>query len=78
MLEWQYLRRAAFAPVQGTEEGGRRLFLPSTHTFRKRRFQPDYVCVLVNLLQLDLRSILQTDGEEERQGQEQGTLVSSS
>lgn len=54
-----------------TEEGERRLFLPSIHTFRKRRFQPTDVHVLVNLLE-------QTDGEEERQGQEQSTLVSSS
>lgn len=69
-LEQHYLWRAALSPVQSAEEGARRLFLPSIHTFSKKRAQPANVPVLVHLLELNLRSILQTDGEEDKPGQE--------
>lgn len=73
-LEQHYLWRAALSPVQSAEEGERRLFLPSIRTFSKRRSEPADVPVLVHLLELNLRSILQTDGEEDKLGQEQSTL----
>lgn len=60
--------------MQSAEEGERRLFLPSIRTFSKRRSEPADVPVLVHLLELNLRSILQTDGEEDKLGQEQSTL----
>lgn len=73
-LKQLYLWRAELSPAQSAEEGERRLFLPSICTFSKRRSQPADVPVLVHLLELSLRSILQTDGEEDKLGQEQSTL----
>lgn len=60
----QRICREELSPAQSTE-CERRLLFPRIHTLGRRRLQPGDVPVLVNLLELDLRNILQTEGEAE-------------